>query len=135
MQQHTLIAGTEAEKGRNLLRREAVNIAEGDDRPLPLRELSQAILELCTAFSILVSSSGERGHGCGLPSGVQFRGHLSSGPRKRSGSTAGPSPSSGPRDDNGTVRDSRTPRLRPMFPRIASIQVRSEDRPSNLSRP
>lgn len=36
MQQHTLIAGNEAEKGRNLLRREAVNIAEGDDRPLPL---------------------------------------------------------------------------------------------------
>lgn len=36
MQQHPLVAGTEAEKGRNLLGGEAVNIAEGDDRPLPL---------------------------------------------------------------------------------------------------
>jgi hypothetical protein len=50
MQQHTLVAGTEAEKGRNLLRGEAVNIAQGDDGPLPLGELSQAILELCTIF-------------------------------------------------------------------------------------
>jgi hypothetical protein len=51
MQQHALVADTEAEKGRNLLGGEAVNIAQGDDGPLPLRELSQAILELCTTFS------------------------------------------------------------------------------------
>jgi hypothetical protein len=50
MQQDTLVAGTEAEKGRNLIGGQAVNITQGDNCPLPFGQLSQAILEPGTIF-------------------------------------------------------------------------------------
>jgi hypothetical protein len=72
------------------------------------------------------SSSGERGQDRGLPSGVQLGGHWSFRPRNYSGSTAGPESSAGLSDDHGTVRASRTPRLRPILARIASIQAAAD---------
>ena len=102
MQQHPLIAGAQPEKGTNLVRRQAVNVTQRHHCALLLRQLSQTILKLAVIFGC--SSSGERGQGRGLPSGVQFRGHWSSRPRKRSGSTAGPASSAAPSDDHGTVQ-------------------------------
>jgi hypothetical protein len=50
MQQNTLIAGTEPKKRGNLIGGQAMNITQGDNCPLPLRQLSQATLEQGTIF-------------------------------------------------------------------------------------
>src|SRR3712207_1060550 len=50
MQQYPLVTGTESKKSRDLSRGQAVNVSQGHDFPLALRQLSQAILELRTAF-------------------------------------------------------------------------------------
>ena len=104
MQQHPLIAGAKAKQRANLVRGQAVDVAQRHDGPLPLRQLSQAILQWRRLSAAMVSSSGERGHDRGLPSGVQLRGQLSSASRKRSGATAGLPFSAGLSEDHGTVR-------------------------------
>ena len=50
MQQHTLVAGAEPKERGDLIGGQAVNITQGDNCPLPLGQLSQAILELGTIF-------------------------------------------------------------------------------------
>src|SRR6266550_2618805 len=51
------------------------------------------------------------------------------------GSNVGWSRSSPAREENGTLRLSRWPRVLAVLTRIRKIQVRNEDRPSNPSRP
>ena len=50
MQQHPLIAGTQAEKGTNLVRGQAVNVTQRHHRALLLRQLSQTIFRLVVIF-------------------------------------------------------------------------------------
>ena len=58
-----------------------------------------------------------------------------SGLRNRSGSIAGPSSSSPASEDSGTERRSRSARVLAWLTRIRVIQVRSDERPSNLGNP
>jgi hypothetical protein len=50
VQQHPLIAGTQAEKGTNLVGGQAVNVTQRNHCALLLRELSQTILKLVVIF-------------------------------------------------------------------------------------
>ena len=71
----------------------------------------------------------------GCPPASSWQGHSSSGPRNRREPKVGPDRSAGTKEDHGTERDSRTPRVRPTFARMLKTQVRSDDRPSNRPSP
>ena len=50
MQQLPLIAGAKAKQRANLVRGQAVDVAQRHNGPLPRRQLSQAILQLAASF-------------------------------------------------------------------------------------
>nr|WP_245972051.1 hypothetical protein [Solirubrobacter pauli] len=124
VQQHALVAVAEAEGGADVLGRPALRSRR---TITSCWRGGSAAIAASTCSSVSAASRRSSGKAVGgtpqAPSAV-----------KRAGSTVGP-PSSASNADSGTLRRSRSPRVRARLATIVAIQVFRLERPSKRSRP
>ena len=136
MKQHSLIRSAQAQSVADLLGVPAFDVAQQEDGPLPLGEPFARRLDRRRGLAVQQALLGDPSQ---LHEKVdqQFahRGCEPSKKRFSSGSGLSPSASKRASSEKGTLRASRSARLRAQFVTITNSQLFKAERPSKPSRP